>query len=142
MPNGVGDPNVSGSAADIQSIIDYVAASGCDFTPGETIKRNSCSNPWSYDLDMRLSQEIPGIGSLTGLVEDKLEFFVDLDNVLNLIDDKGNRVIFRNSLVDVADVSVGANGVYNVSDFRPNDRENISTSASAWRLQVGVRYEF
>lgn len=142
VPTGVGDPNVGGTDADIQSIVDYVAASGCKFTPGQTIARNSCSNPWSYDLDLRFSQELPFIGSATGLVDDRLELFLDFDNFLNFVDSKANRVIFRNSLVDVADVSVGPNGEYNVSDFNPNDNRNISTSASAWRLQIGARYEF
>ena len=156
VPTGINDPNVSAlsQAGAVQEVIDYVAASGCDFTPGETIARNSCSNPWSYDLDLRFSQELPFIGSATGLVDDRLEVFLDFDNFLNFVDSKANRVIFRNSLVDVIDGNVdGATGQYifeetnfNADDafnfINPDDDRNISTSASAWRIQIGARYEF
>ncbi len=176
VPTGPNDPNVvfadSGffrngafvrtqTAAEAAAGLDaYISQFDCinDFR-GQSIPRNTCSNPWSYDLDLRFSQEIPGIGSVTGLVEDKFELWVDFDNVLNFIDSEANRVIFRNSLVDLIDnggfdpnavdptnparlSGVDAQGRYVVSGFNANDRQNISTSASAWRLQVGIRYEF
>lgn len=143
VPSGVSDPNLH-PASDfgaVQSLIDYVAASGCEYTPGQSIERNSCSNPWSYDLDLRFSQEVPGPGSLFGLVNDEIELYVDFDNFLNLIDSKANRQIFRSD-VDLTEVAVGSQGRYLINGYNANDRESISISGSAWKIQVGARYEF
>ncbi|MFA6219730.1 MAG: carboxypeptidase regulatory-like domain-containing protein [Erythrobacter sp.] len=144
VPSGPSDPNVSplSNAAAVQSLIDYVAASGCDFTPGQSIERNSCNNPWSYDLDLRFSQELPFFGSLTGLFKDRLELFADFDNFLNLLDSSANRVKFRPSFTDVVDGGVDTAGRYIITGFAPDDRQSIGISSSAWRIQVGVRYEF
>ncbi|OZA91441.1 MAG: hypothetical protein B7X57_10245, partial [Erythrobacter sp. 34-65-8] len=155
VPTGVNDPNVSplSTASAVQSLIDYVAASGCDYTPGESIKRNTCSNPWHYDLDLRFSQELPFIGSLTGVADDRVELFLDFDNFLNFVDSDANILKFRNEFVDVVDLNTNRNvdpnrdgidnaGRYIITGFQPDDRENVSISSSAWRIQLGVRYEF
>ena len=149
VPTGVNDPNLSPTSdpAAVQSVIDYVAASGCDFTPGQTIRRNTCSDDWYYDMDLRISQELPFVGSLTGLVEDRLTLFADIDNFLNMLDSSWNtrraRGIFGDGqLVDVADGNFDSAGRYVITDFDPDDEQQISTSASVWRIQVGVRYEF
>jgi hypothetical protein len=142
-------------------LTNYVSAAGCKFTAGETIKRNTCRNPWSYDLDLRFSQELPFLGSLTGIVDDKVELFLDFDNFLNFIDSKANRVIFRPSLVDLVDPSINIDdpdsmdpddrlrvtgfdnqGRYTIGGFNPDDDQDISISGSVWKIQVGVRYEF
>ena len=154
VPSGINDPNVSplSNSNDVQALIDYVAASGCDFEPGQSIRRNTCRNPWAFDLDLRFSQELPFIGSLTGLVDDKVELFFDFDNFLNFVDSSANRVRFRGD-VDLVDLNtrsnidpdrdgVDAQGRYIITGFNANDRYNISTSASAWKMQVGIRYEF
>ncbi len=144
VPSGINDPNVSPDSdfGDVQQLIDYVAASGCDFTPGASIRRNTCNNPWSYDLDMRFSQELPFIGKLTGLLDDKIELFADFDNLLNLIDSGSNRVKLQPEFTDVVDVDVDDAGRYVMRDFNPDDDQFVAVSSSAWRIQVGVRYEF
>ena len=144
IPTGVNDPFLSPSS-DMDAVADliaYVNNSGCEFTAGQSIKRNTCRNPWSFDLDMRISQELPFIGSLTGLVDDRIEAFVDFDNFLNLLDSNWNRVKFRDDFVDLVDGDVDSQGRYIIDDFNPDDEYTVSTSASAWRIQVGVRYEF
>ena len=35
-----------------------------------------------------------------------------------------------------------AQGRYVITGFNPDDDQQISTSASVWRIQLGVRYEF
>lgn len=159
IPTGVDDPNVSplSTAADVQGLLDYLNNGAfvngqnnvfgkCDFTPGQTINRNSCREDWTFDLDMRISQEIPGPGRLFG-VKDKIEIFADFDNFLNMIDNSWNTFAPIGSfgdgqVVDLVDGGVDAQGRYIISGLNPDDDENISTSASAWRIQVGVRYEF
>ena len=117
-------------------------AEECDITFGASATRNSCRNPWSFDLDLRFSQELPFIGSLTGVTDDRVELFLDFDNVLNFIDKNANRVRFRNQFVDLIDGDYDDDGLYVLDGFNPDDQYNISTSASAWKFQVGVRYEF
>ncbi len=144
VPSGLNDANVSplSDAGAVQSLIDYVVASGCDYTPGASIRRNTCSNPWHYDLDMRISQELPFIGSLTGVADDRIELFADFDNVLNMIDSSANRLKFRPGLVDVVDGGVDDQGRYIIDGFNPDDDQDISISSSAWKIQLGIRYEF
>lgn len=147
VPSGVNDPNVSplSDAAAVQSTIDYVANSGCDYTPGATIARNTCRNDWHFDLDLRFSQEFPFLGKLTGVKEDRIELFADFANFLNFIDDEWNILRSRggfNGLVDVVDGGVDSDGRYILSGFNPDDQNSIAIGPSAWRIQIGARYEF
>jgi hypothetical protein len=149
VPTGINDPNVSpdSDAAAVQDVIDYVNASGCKFTPGQTIRRNTCRNDWHFDMDLRISQEIPFIGSLTGIAEDRIEIFADFANFLNLIDSSANILRSRggfDGLVDVIDGDLDPQGRYIFEDgaFNPDDQNQIAINASAWRIQIGARYEF
>ncbi|MFN2099761.1 TonB-dependent receptor domain-containing protein [Altererythrobacter sp. MF3-039] len=152
VPTGIDDPNLSPDSdfGDVQELIDYVAASGCDFTPGETIKRNTCRADWYWDMDMRISQELPGPGKLFG-VKDRFTLFADFDNILNMLDSSWN--VFRTvpgnnfangdgALVDLADGGLDSEGRYEIDGFNPDDRVNLRTSSSIWKIQLGVRYEF
>jgi hypothetical protein len=149
IPTGVSDSNVSPSSdpVAVQSLIDYVNASNCGFTPGQTIGRNTCTEDWIYDMDIRISQELPGPGKIFGITNDKFELFADVDNFLNVLDSSWNTVRARGvfgdgQLVDVVDGAIDTSGRYIISGFNPDDTQQISTSSSAWRIQVGVRYEF
>ncbi len=148
IPSGAGDPNISplSDAGDVAALLDYLnnseVAEQCDFTFGESIKRNTCRNDWSYDVDLRFSQEIPFIGSFTGIAEDRIELFADFDNFLNLIDDSANISRSRDQFVDLVDGGVDDQGRYIIDGFNPDDDNDISTTSSIWRIQVGVRYEF
>ena len=149
IPTGVSDANVSplSDPAAVTSLIDYVnnVNTDCSFTAGETIDRNTCRNDWHIDLDMRISQELPFLGSLTGIKEDRIELFADFDNFLNLIDGGSNILRSRGGfagLVDVVDGGVDDQGRYIITGFNPDDDNDIAFSASTWRIQVGVRYEF
>ena len=155
IPTGPNDPNLSpdssASDADITNLVNFVEGLNCDYTPGETIRRNTCSNDWVYDMDMRFSQELPGFGTLFG-VDDKFELFADFDNFLNFIDGDWN--VFRNrddedGLVDLIEADgVDSEGRYIFEDLNLNsddmidDQERIGFSNSVWRIQVGIRYEF
>ncbi|MBD2842845.1 TonB-dependent receptor [Erythrobacter rubeus] len=148
VPTGVNDPNVSplSDPAAVAAVVDYVAnETNCGFTPGASIERNTCRNDWHIDLDLRISQELPFLGSLTGLVQDRIEVFADFANFLNLIDSSANILRSRggfNGLVDVADGGVDDQGRYIIEGFNPDDDNDIAINASAWRIQIGARYEF
>ena len=123
--------------------MDYANGLSCarDFI-GISIARNTCRNDWSYDLDLRISQEIPGPGRLFG-VEDKIQIFADFDNLLNIFDSDANTVRSKGDLVEVAGGGFdAATGQYIISSFNPDDDDNITTSSSLWRIVLGVRYEF
>ena len=148
IPTGVNDPNLSPSSdpAPVTSLLDYLAnnetGQRCRFTPGESIKRNTCNNDWHFDLDLRFSQELPFIGSLTGLVEDRIELFADFSNFLNLLDGSWNVLRSRRFDVDLVDGGVDSAGRYIITGFSPDDQEFLSINSSAWKIQVGARYEF
>ncbi len=148
IPTGVDDPNLSplsdpDAVTDLLNYLDTSeVGSACDFELGQSIKRNTCRNDWHYDLDLRFSQELPFIGSLTGIVEDRIEVFADFENFLNLIDSGANIRRTRSQFVDLVDGDVDDQGRYIIDGFRPDDRNRISISSSAWRIQIGARYEF
>lgn len=144
IPTGVNDPNVSPSSdpAAVTSLINYVNGTNCDFTPGTSIERNTCNNDWAYDLDLRFSQELPFLGSLTGLVEDRVTLFADFNNFLNLLDSSWNVLRSRGEFVDVVDGGVDDEGRYIISGFNPDDQNDLQINTSAWRIQIGARYEF
>jgi hypothetical protein len=152
VPTGVTDPNLAPTSNmnAVQSLIDYVANSGCAFTPGQTIQRNSCRNPWHFDLDFRFSQELPFLGKVTGLKRDKVTLFMDFDNFLNFIDSDWNVLRRRTPNVPLVTGNFDAQGRYVITnavaarpnDFLPADDEAIVPSASAWRFQIGARYQF
>jgi outer membrane receptor for ferrienterochelin and colicin len=148
IPTGAGDPNVSPSsnAGAVASLLDYLqnseTAKNCRFTPGQSIERNSCNNDWFFDLDLRFSQELPFIGKLTGLKEDSIELFADFSNFLNLLDGSWNVLRARGEFVDLVDGGVDSQGRYIITGFAPDDQEFLSIGASAWRIQIGARYEF
>ncbi|MEM7689868.1 MAG: TonB-dependent receptor [Pseudomonadota bacterium] len=160
IPTGLNDPNLSpdSNADAVTSLLDALENGvqlpngggreqlNCNFTPGETVRRNQCRNEWFFDMDFRISQEIPFLGSLTGIAEDRIELFADFANVLNLIDGGWNTrraVGGFQGRVDLVDGGFDEEGRYIISNFNPAaGNPNTATNASLWRIQIGARYEF
>lgn len=174
IPTGPNDPNVvflptlssTGAvtrtaaqvAEDIEALVSRLPCA--DEARGTSIKRNTCSNDWYYDLDLTFSQEIPGPGRFFG-VDDKIKLFATVDNFLNLLDSSWNvqhrrdfggrqdvatagRAAVTQGATTPAVAPVDAQGRYVISAFNPDfDRDNtVNVSSSVWRLKVGVSYEF
>jgi hypothetical protein len=118
----------------------------CNFTPGQTVERNQCRNPWVFDLDLRFSQELPFIGKLTGIKKDRVELFADVVNVLNLIDPEWNSVRTLgggDGRVDLVDGSYDSQGRYVITGFTAaQGLPDTIAAPSIWRVQIGARYEF
>jgi hypothetical protein len=144
IPNGPNDPNVSplSNAGAVADLIDYVNGTNCGFTPGTSIERNTCRQDWHFDVDLRFSQELPFIGKLTGITQDRVTLFADFQNFLNLLDEDWNVLRRRPEFVDVVDGGVDPQGRYIISGFAPDDQNFIAPGPSAWRIQIGARYEF
>jgi hypothetical protein len=156
IPTGPTDPNISPASnmTAVQQLADFASALGCarDYV-GRTIDRNTCSNDWYFDLDLGVSQELPGPGRLFGIggMDDKIRIYAMFDNFLNFLDSSWNVQRRRNfaGLQDVASLSaagVDAQGRYvftgfnGVADF---DADNfINVSSSVWRIKVGLNYKF
>ncbi len=155
IPTGINDPNLSPNSdfVVVQQFLDaintgegIVSELNCEFTPGQTVTRNSCRNPWFFDLDFRISQELPFIGSLTGITDDRIEVFADFSNFLNMLDSGWN---VRRSLGDfdgrvaLATGEFDDEGRYVIDSFRAFEGEAFtSVNNSIWRIQIGARYEF
>ena len=182
IPTGVGDANLSDFSgfnlsatqlaavqatqdSAVSALGDYLATSQvgseCNFTPGASISRNTCNNDWFFDLDLRFSQELPFLGALTGLKQDKLNLYVDFENFLNMVDSSWNILRSRGEFIDLVEAGLNIDdpdsadpddrlnipafddqGRYVISGFNPDDDNDILISSSAWRIQLGVRYEF
>ncbi len=163
IPTDINDPNISPQVNDpvtgayvsgslnseVQELINYAQRWNCSREAiGTTIRRNTCREDWTYDMDLRISQELPGPGSWFGIAQDRFELFADIDNFLNMLDSGWNTFKTRGAfgdgqVVDIVDLDgIDAQGRYIISGFNPDDEQNISTSASAWRIQIGARYEF
>jgi hypothetical protein len=162
IPSGVGDPNISPSSNmdAVQRLATFAGNLDCAKKyVGRSIKRNTCTNDWYYDLDLRLAQELPGLGRLMGSpygLRDKVTLFAMFDNFLNMLDDSWNVQRRRNfaGLQDVADISgIDSQGRYIISGVSQLntgtdgltgfERDNfINVSSSVWRIKVGVSYQF
>ncbi|WP_422058264.1 TonB-dependent receptor [Sphingomonas sp.] len=162
IPNGPSDPNVvyrdtvvSGAttrtAAQNQTdFLNYIEGLDCaNEARGRVIDRNTCLNDWYFDLDLNFSQTVPG--PFRG---DSLKFTVTVDNFLNMLDQNWNTFRKRQfaSLINVVGTPTGTSGAnlgpvdsqgrYIINSFAPDDTRDLVTSASLWRLKVGVSYRF
>jgi len=163
LPTGTSDPNIAPTSnmAAVQALHDFAAGLDCAKKYiGRTIKRNTCSNDWYKDLDLRFSQEIPGLFSLLGEpsgLRDKLTAYVMFDNFLNMLNKGWNNQHRRNfsGLQEIASTTgVNADGQYIITavpkittnpatGLTPYDTDNfINVSSSIWRIKVGLSYEF
>jgi hypothetical protein len=162
LPTGLDDPNVSPSSTISASAMDTLVAFANDHKCakkyiGRSIPRNTCSNDWYKDLDLRFSQELPGPARLLGRpggINDKITAYLMVDNFLN----KGWNVQHRRDFggrQEIAGISgVDAQGRYIFTNatplvvapatgLRPYDTANfINVSSSIWKLKLGISYEF
>jgi outer membrane receptor protein involved in Fe transport len=158
LPTGVNDPNIAPTSnmTAVQQLADFARSLDCakDYI-GESIDRNTCTNDWYYDLDLRFSQELPGLSRLTGVggARDKFTIYAMFDNFLNFLDKDWNVQRRRNfaGLQVIGNTSgVNTAGQYIITALpggqTPAERfaadEFINISSSVWRVKVGVSYEF
>lgn len=115
---------------------------------GRILPRNALREPWLNQLDLRLTQKLPAFGT------NSVEFTLDVQNLLNLIDSESglqryvnfqsynifgltttNGTPFDNQgrlrMTYSQPVTNGRPGIYNTDNY-----------GSRWRMQLGVRYNF
>ncbi|MBX7458299.1 TonB-dependent receptor [Qipengyuania sp. 1NDH17] len=151
IPTGISDPNVSPDS-DMDAVADLAEfAAGLDCAKdyaGRTIARNTCENDWYFDMDLKLSQNLPGPGSFFGL-DDSIQVYGMIDNFLNMLDGDWNVLRSRQyaGQQGVADIDgIDDQGRYIISGFNGVEEfeadNQLYTPASVWRIKVGVSYKF
>jgi hypothetical protein len=151
IPTGVNDPNISplSDMGAVQELADFAAGLDCakDYA-GRTIARNTCENDWYFDLDLKLSQDLPGPGSFFGL-DDSIQVYGMIDNFLNLLDKDWNVLRSRQyaGQQPIASIDgVDSAGRYIIDGFNGidafEDDNQLYIPASVWRIKLGVSYKF
>lgn len=134
------DPSVVfGPNFDLAAFNAFLAESGLDQFRGQIAPRNAFNSSTFTDLDIRISQELPGFFS-----GDKITLFFDIENFLNLIDSDANELRqigfeFNNPVVDA---SINENGQFSFDNFDGPNSEGLISAASLWQIQLGIRYDF
>jgi len=137
----VNDPLVRfGPNFDQAGFNEFLAESGLDEFRGGIAPRNAFDSGTFTDLDIRLTQELPGFFN-----NDKITLFFDIENFLNLIDNDANVLAqipfeFNNNIIE-AEIDESTNQfVFN--DFRTPIQESTIFAATNWQIQLGIRYDF
>ena len=156
VPTGPNDPLVQfGNNIDVDNFFNFLEASGLNEFAGQIAPRGAFRDPWFVDVDLRFQQDLPNF--INGL---RTIAYVDVENVLNLIDSGSNvlRTFDRGDVgeaVPVLDAALSPDGTQFIySNFptgelgsfgdpsRSNDQFDRATNASLWAIQFGLRFEF
>lgn len=132
-----------GSVAEENAFFEYLGSHpGLARFAGGVAERNSEFAPWVNNIDLRFSQEIPGL-----FKGNKGELWVDVLNVGNLIDKDWGQIDeigfpSARGIVEFGGID-SATGKY---VYRFNTPDTLArrdrTGESRWQLQLGVRYTF
>ncbi|MBO1254547.1 TonB-dependent receptor [Alteromonas sp. 5E99-2] len=134
------DPNVAyGDDFDLAAFNQFISDSGLEGSRGTILSRNSQRSSWNGRIDMRISQEFPGIKE-----SHRGEFFIVVRNLANLLnDDWGNfsqvNFEFNNPVVDA---ELQSDGTYLFTNFDGDQGESLDVGASVWSARIGVKYTF
>jgi hypothetical protein len=143
VPTGVNDPSVNfGPGFDTDAFFTWADKQG--LKRGAIQKKGVLSQDWSTDLDLRFQQEIPFFGKV------KAKLYLDIENVLNLVNDDWGTKNYINtqdipSAVGVVDAAISATdpSMYDYNEFLdPNSLQTPDTWDSLYRIQFGIRADF
>lgn len=144
VPTGPMDPIIDTSAlsqGEVDQLFSFINSSGLSQYAGGFAPRNEFKDPWFHDMDIRLSQDLPGFFG----GGDRFQVFVDVENFLNFIDDSMN--VFErydrgnvDEGVELYDVDI-VDGRYLITEVKDVELEQ-RVNPSVWAVQFGIRYEF
>ena len=152
VPTGTSDPLISPltDAAFLADLDSFISSEGClSGARGGIVGRNSCETDWVNILSVRLQQEIK-------FGDTAVDLFLDIENFGNLLNSDWGRVDSYTAPSNVAPAIVGIDaGNPNQYVLTPNasydpavgassvvSQPAIARIASAYRLQLGVRFRF
>jgi hypothetical protein len=156
VPTGPNDPLVDlsslASAGTLDDFFAFLDRTGLSKYAGQISPKNGFTGEWNSDMDVRISQEFP-----IGDSRNSLEVFLDIENILNMINDGMNERRYTNTGdivegVPVVDASLSSDGTqYRYSNFNPGgsnssgsgfDPRFFDVDDSVWRVQIGLKYSF
>tara|TARA_B100001559_G_scaffold310314_1_gene305511 strand:- start:183 stop:1448 length:1266 start_codon:yes stop_codon:yes gene_type:complete len=142
VPSGLDDPNVVFTdAATGAAVMDHINSGPLAQYKGTYAPRNAFTTPGYSRLDVRVTQELP-----SPMDGHKFIFFLDLLNVLNMINDDEGHVYeynYNNSrqiLVNGTDDQ----GRFIIRGVDDDDSYFIrdNSGQSRWQIQMGLKYQF
>ncbi len=142
VPTGPNDSNVNfEDGFDTAGFFKFIEENGLDEYSGAIAPRNAFNDGWWTKVDLKISQEFPGLRK-----GDRASAFVVMENVGNFID-KDWGVLRQNSFPNTAalvDVDYDASSnTYTYSNFNPEANSGgISVGASTWEVRFGLNYDF
>lgn len=140
------DPNVVYNASfNLAAFNEFLTESGLDDYRGQILNRNTFRSDDYWDLDFRLTQQLPGFFG-----RDRFKLIFDLENALNLIDSSWNTLSqvgfeYNNPIVQTQINGAGQYEFVRFVDPRGSDgqlRKSTARAPSVWQMQFGVTYEF
>lgn len=146
VPTGPDDPNVIFAPGFDMAGFDALLASESCLSKfrGKIAKKNSCNSPSYTRLDMRFTQEIR-LPNIRWVGDSNLQFIIDFENLGNLINSDWGRyeqISFPHTKqVVTQDGDLGPDGELIFNSFR-DENFSVSSSASLWKTQFGLRYNF
>jgi hypothetical protein len=147
VPTGTNDPLISPltDAAFLSDLDAFISSEGClNGARGGIVGRNSCETDWVNILSVRLQQEIK-------FGDTALDLFLDIENFGNLLNSDWGRVDSYTAPSNVAPATVAIdnnqyvltpNASYSGTPQSIVPQPAIARIASAYRLQLGVRFRF
>ena len=108
---------------------------------GQYVERNGAKTPWNHRLDARLEYGL----NLKG--KHRLNFSLDVFNVLNLVNRDWGRLVFVPNVVNSSFSLLNFRGIENnqpTYQFNVTDRTPwvVDAENSRWKAQFGVTYSF
>ena len=109
---------------------------------GKVMEKNSLTQPWRNQFDMRFVQDIPIVGT------QKVQITLDIINVLNLLNSDWGKVEYiPNGNYELLqfegyDKTTGAVRASFDGKKKASEMYSVNDLASRWQLQLGLRYSF
>ncbi len=141
IPTGSDDPKVVFTSASVASdVMAHINSGPLAQYKGTYAPRNAFENPGYDRLDVRITQEIPSF-----MEGHKFIFYLDLLNVLNMLDDEEGRIFeygYNTSRQIIADAM--DDGRFEIKGVDPDDSLYLQDGdgQSRWQIQMGLKYRF
>ena len=141
IPTGTTDPNVVFSTPAVaDAVMDHINRTGLAGYKGTYAPRNAFQGPDYRRLDLRITQD------LSLWKDHKLTIYLDVLNLLNLLDDdKGIvREYSFNGSKQIMISGVDSAGRYKITGVDPDDNLNVLNfnGQSVWQMNLGFKYSF
>lgn len=137
-----GDSNVRFTSPEAETeFFALINKLGLDKYEGGFLPKGVNTTPWVTTLDLSVRQEIPGF-----MEGHKGVLYFTVDNLLNFIDsDKGKVYGSDFGTIELAEFTIDPTTrqhVYHRPTSNTNGYDKFYTQDSAWRIKVGVSYQF